>query len=241
MSDPQRLSSKTGSPEALLLSGAQVADPPPSAEEQVWRRLQAATAVAAAGGTTALAAHQAAAGANVAAKGLGLAVLKWGAVVAIAGPVVGLALHRVLTRHPPAASPVAPVAAPSSPNVSADAVEVPEGAERDAPKASGPSAAHPSHVPSAGMSASALRAETRLLESARAKLAAGNADGALEDVAKLGVQFPHGRLLPEREVLAIDSLEASGDRAAARARALAFLAQFPSSPYAARLRQRLQP
>ena len=50
------------------------------------------------------------------------------------------------------------------------------------------------------------------------------------------MEFPHGRLVQEREVLAIDCLAALGEGEAARARAAAFLARFPVSPYAAHVR-----
>ena len=244
MGDPPRLATKTGSPEALLLATAQVGDPPAHAEEELWRRLQAATALTAAGATAAIAAHEAASvGAKIAGKVFWLSVLKWGAVVAIAAPVAGVVAHRALARHAPPPVPVAPMAGPIAPVTATESSLGQPEVRAVAPSAQDfePTSSQGTRVAPVGMSVSALRAESRLLESARAKLAAGDSAAALEDVAKLAAQFPHGRLIPEREVLAIDALEARGDRAPARARALAFLAQFPSSPYAARLRQRFQP
>jgi hypothetical protein len=88
-------------------------------------------------------------------------------------------------------------------------------------------------------SPSALKTESLLLGVARSKFAAGDARGALEDVTQLGVQFPHGSLVQEREVVAIDCLATFDDRRAMRARAVSFLERFPSSPYAAHLRQLL--
>jgi outer membrane protein assembly factor BamD (BamD/ComL family) len=91
------------------------------------------------------------------------------------------------------------------------------------------------------MGTSALTVESDMLAAARARLAAGDPRGALTEIARLGSQFPHGRLLQEREVVAIDSLEALGDNEMARARSTAFLKQFPVSPYAAHLRRILEP
>jgi hypothetical protein len=88
---------------------------------------------------------------------------------------------------------------------------------------------------------SALRAESLLVSGARAKLAAGDARGALDDVARLESKFPRGRLVQEREILAIDSLLAIGNRSAARARGLAFVARFPGSPYSEHLLRRIEP
>ncbi|WP_437995284.1 hypothetical protein WMF26_28685 [Sorangium sp. So ce185] len=50
-------------------------------------------------------------------------------------------------------------------------------------------------------------------------------------------EFPDGRLAAERELVAIDALLRSGRAGGARARAEAFLAQFPSSPHAGRVRR----
>jgi outer membrane protein assembly factor BamD (BamD/ComL family) len=89
-------------------------------------------------------------------------------------------------------------------------------------------------------SRSALLAESALLGDARAKLAAENSRGALDDVARLENRFPHGRLVQEREVVAIDAHAGLGNRAALRARAQAFLERFPQSPYASHVRQSLE-
>jgi hypothetical protein len=103
----------------------------------------------------------------------------------------------------------------------------------------------PQHGPSASRAAlpgstdraSQLRVESGELRAARSKLAAGDFQGALADTARLSAQFPHGVLSQEREVVAIDALTGLGEGAAARSRAQAFLARYPDSPYAARLRR----
>ncbi len=91
------------------------------------------------------------------------------------------------------------------------------------------------------MNTSALTVEGDMLAAARARLAGGDPRGALAEIARLSSQVPHGRLLQEREVVAIDSLEALGDNEGARARSTAFLRQFPASPYAAHMRRILEP
>jgi hypothetical protein len=51
------------------------------------------------------------------------------------------------------------------------------------------------------------------------------------------VEFPEGRLAAEREITAIDALMRRGSAGEARARAQTFLASFPSSPHAERVRR----
>jgi hypothetical protein len=50
-------------------------------------------------------------------------------------------------------------------------------------------------------------------------------------------RFPHGVLVEEREVLAIDVLRTLGKREDARARLAAFAKRFPTSVYLPQLRQ----
>jgi hypothetical protein len=237
MGDPRRLRSESGSLGARLLRSAPRLEPPPRAQEEVWRRLQGATLGAA--GTAlgaALATRTAAAGSNIAGKTFWLAVLKWGAVVAIAAPTVGVAAH--FARRPEAQGSEGPFAtksmvavarAPATPRRPASAAEP---AMKEAPPPA------PASRPS---QASALRAETLLLGAARAKLAAGDNRGALDDVARLEAQFPRGALVQEREVVAIRALAALGNRPGLTARASTFLQRFPDGPYSAHVRQILEP
>jgi hypothetical protein len=83
-----------------------------------------------------------------------------------------------------------------------------------------------------------LQAESSLLAAARARLASGDPKGALEEVAQLAAKFPRGSLTQERELVAIESLEALGPREPLRSRAQAFLDRFPRSPYIRRLLER---
>jgi hypothetical protein len=257
MADPPRLRSESGSWEALLLRSAPSLEPPTFAEDEVWRKLEVASAVGAAAGVTGIAAHAAAsAGSKMIGNSIWLSVLKWGALVAIGAPAAGVTARVLMHRNthetravahtatpPPAAEPANARAAGGSPPDSPQTAPPPERAAVDLPKPGNQQrAGHPpgraesttSDVPSA------LRAESILLGVARGKLAVGDSRGALEDVARLGVQFPHGRLVQEREVLGIDCLAAMGNRQSMRTRARALLERFPDGPYSAHLRQLLE-
>jgi hypothetical protein len=252
MADPPRLRSDSESLEALLLRSSRSCEPPPLAEDEVWRRVQVMTAAGAAVGATGLAVQTASAGSvgsKIAAGGLWLSVMKWTAVVAVALPATGegarWALHR--GAGPAAVSktatpqPLVIAGGPQEQGVAPDSVQATPAAVvvRTAPK---PAASPRAHSASAAESItqdgpSALRKESLSLGAARAKFAAGDARGALDEIARLGAEFPHGRLVQEREVLAMDCLAALGDTESARTRAVAFLGRFPASPYLAHVRQ----
>lgn len=84
--------------------------------------------------------------------------------------------------------------------------------------------------------ASRLKEEASLLRQARAQLRAGDLAGASSLLVTSGRRFSMPELYQEREALAIELLYRSGQTAAAITRAQAFLATFPESPHAARLR-----
>jgi hypothetical protein len=86
-------------------------------------------------------------------------------------------------------------------------------------------------------SGDALAVESALLTEARASLRSGNADGALAALRRLDTRAPHGVLSQEREVLTIEALAASGDRATASRRAAAFVQANPNSPHTPSLRR----
>jgi hypothetical protein len=196
----------------------------------------------------------AAAGSKAAGKALWISVLKWTGVVAIGVPAASLVVHREIrgTRATTAHDAVPSVAAePASirtgsplspdPNPAVTGVDA-KPLDLAKPKSANRAGHTPARVePSQSDTPSALRAESLLLGVARAKLASGDSRGALENVALLGVQFPHGRLVQEREVLAIDCLAAMGDVPSMRTRARAFLTRFSEGPYAAHVRRLLQP
>jgi len=242
MGDPPRLRSNSGSLEAILLASSRSVEPPPFAEEEIWRRLQALSTIGVAAGTAAILTHRvASAGSSLVSKVFSLTALKWAAVVAVGAPAVGVAVHQGLANWKPTVSAVAggrPLR--SSPPPALDVVPRAAFADRSDPDAIDPAAASRSARRHSG-SPSALTIEGDMLAAARAKLAAGDPRACLAEIARLSSEFPHGRLLQEREVIAIDSLGSLGDNEGARARAAAFLRQFPASPYAAHLRRILEP
>lgn len=84
--------------------------------------------------------------------------------------------------------------------------------------------------------ADALLREAALLEKARAGIAR-DPEASLRALDEHREGFGDGQLAAERELLAIDALAQQGRTAEARSRAQAFLARFPSSPYADRVRR----
>ncbi|WP_233562509.1 hypothetical protein [Sorangium cellulosum] len=80
-----------------------------------------------------------------------------------------------------------------------------------------------------------LREAARLAE-IRAALAR-SPEASLSLLDEHRAEFPEGRLVAERELIAIDALVRRGRADQARGRAEAFLAQFPTSPHAERVRR----
>jgi hypothetical protein len=221
-----------------------------------------ASAIGAAG-AAGIAAHAAAsAGTKVIGKAAWLTALKWGMVIAVGVPAIGFAARYALRREThetygaeahvtQAREPLAaPMGSPASPRtrtagtLPADKDDMAPRAlaplEPPRPPASSRAGRSPARTDAAGAEApSALRAESLLLAAARAKFRGGDYHGALDDVARLGAQFPRGRLIQERELVAIDCLAALGDRQTMETRARAFLARFPASPYAAHVHDTL--
>jgi hypothetical protein len=259
MGDPHRLRSESGTLAALLLRSSPTLEPPPSAEEEVWRKLEVISSVGAAAGVAGIASQTAATVTpEIVGKTIWMSLLKWSAVVALGVPTVGIGASWISHRDVPVTAADGQKSAvrlpanvgvevnsvpvdPARTIVSADRVapDVPKTAPRLRPGVPGALGAlgtgHPGLT--SADAPSALKAESAMLGVARAKLASGDMRGALDDVAQLDAQFPHGRLVQEREVVAIDSLAALGDREGAQARAIAFLKRFADSPYEAHLRQ----
>lgn len=248
MADPPRLRSNTGSLEALLLRSARSCEPPAFAEEEVWRRVQAMTAAGATVAAAGLAAKTASVTSKVAARALVPAAMKWGVLIAAGLPVAGAAAHFALHRELSAPRPALTTATapraleiadnppPPSASLGTARATTPTVVVATAPKPA--PAWQPVRRASSSVDASsALREESLALTAARAKFAAGDPRGALDAVARLGAEFPHGRLFQEREVLAMDCLTALGEDDGARARGRTFLDRFPVSPYVAHVRQ----
>ncbi|MBI2389452.1 MAG: hypothetical protein HYV09_07630 [Deltaproteobacteria bacterium] len=96
-------------------------------------------------------------------------------------------------------------------------------------------------VSNAQNGASELAAEKDLIDTARSALLRGNAANALAACATHEKRFPNGKLVEEREYVAIASLTRLGRDAEARARFASFKKRFPQSFYAVTLEQQLEP
>lgn len=105
-----------------------------------------------------------------------------------------------------------------------------------APAASISVAASASAVALATPSKPELASEPAGVAEVRSKLRAGDASGALALLSAIQDQFGAGRMSEDRAVLTIEALAASGNTAAARANADAFLKAHPTSPFASRVR-----
>jgi hypothetical protein len=81
-----------------------------------------------------------------------------------------------------------------------------------------------------------FREELALVSTARSALESGDAAACMRAVARYDERFHAGTFAHEIEVLRIEALAASGDRAQAHSRAEKFLAANPKSPYAERVR-----
>jgi hypothetical protein len=88
--------------------------------------------------------------------------------------------------------------------------------------------------------ARALGEQVASLDRAERALAAGDAAEALRLVDDYESRFPTGSLLQEATVVRVDALMKLGRHDAASAVGDAFLSSHPTSPYAAKLRRRLQ-
>jgi len=128
------------------------------------------------------------------------------------------------TETPPARAAAVPV--PSIPQSPTSAID---------PASTSSVAAFPLLEPAA-LRKSQLEQEAKLLERARAELRSGALAAAFATLEASRSKFSLPELYQEREALAIELLHRSGQQAAASERVRAFVARFPESPHAARLR-----
>ncbi|MBK8217573.1 MAG: hypothetical protein IPK71_27920 [Myxococcales bacterium] len=174
-------------------------------------------------------------GAAVGSGATALARLKAAMVVGALGAfAAGVAVGRASAPRsapPPAPSAIALSSAPTATESAAPVVtSAPSAVVSAVPTAQVP----PSATPSATMIPTAvgdLSKEQILLDTARAALARGRAEDALAAVASHAAQFPHGRLVEDREAVAVQALAAAGRTDEARARAQRFRARYPRSIY----------
>ncbi len=174
-------------------------------------------------------------------------VAKWIAATALlAGAAVPAV--RYLRQHSPDAPPTANALSPGAPSTPATPTAARasalngELAPSDPPNTAPDPAAAPSGAPASihaeakPAAPAALSDELSALDTARSALASGNATTALSDLDAYARNFPHGKLGLEAEVLRIDALAKSGQTAAAKKRAQAFMKRHPDSVLASRVR-----
>jgi hypothetical protein len=236
MTDPKRWSdgSEATELERELLVAGQSVGLPESERRALWASI--ALSLPAAPPPPTLSPQHAAAGASG-------AVVKAVLVLAtLAGVSVGAA--HFMQRGAPsesapkaraAASAASAVDAPASSSASASATVTSAAPSVPAPPATpGDSKARP-------LPASQLREESLALLEARAALRSGDAARSLALLEQSRQRFARGALSQEREALTIQALSQSGDKAAARRRAQAFLRAHPQSPYVADVHQLARP
>jgi len=76
-----------------------------------------------------------------------------------------------------------------------------------------------------------LSEQLRLIDAARAAVAAGNSSAASQALSTYGSKFPHGSFGQEAAVLRIETVDLQGNHGQASALARSFLAQHPNSPH----------
>ncbi len=249
MNEPRRMIEESESEfERSLLGAGTAYELAPDVRQKTLSALGllgvAAVPVAAAASTSASMAPPAASASLLAKLGwikvLGIAALGTAVVV----PAGYLLSQRGAPQEQPAkpavaapANVAAPAATPASPDEAREPAELPP-----AETAVAKSSAKPERFESKPAdSSAALRAELSSLDAARAMLASGNPSGALSALDAYDRANPRGRLKLEAEVLRIDALAGSGRRDAAKKRAEAFLAKYPNSVLASRVRRYTKP
>jgi hypothetical protein len=213
--------------------------------EEARAKTLAALGVAATGAAAAGLAAGAGKTASIAPKAAGLGVgtlLKWLAVgVAAVATTAGAAV--VVTRaSAPRVAVSAPV--PIATNVTSAASAFATTATTAAPAVTAsaspttdlPSAPPLAAPPVASAPKPTLADEVALVDRARSALASGDFGGALRAVSEYESRFPRGAFTQEAEIVRIDALARSGQRAAATRAAKRFVAIYPSSAHAARMR-----
>ena len=241
MSDPERiLKSATADPAVReLLQSLREAAPRSDAAIQSWAAMAAKVAALpkvapapAAAPAPGIASHVAPALASVVGGKLAVGLV-------IAGFLgVGGYWYRAEHRAPnQIVNPVssAPVTVPSAMQAPSASGPVPVAAP-DAPRTAAPALA--SAAPSSAFSGthlSRLDAEASLVATVRRELHGGDPRAALGTLRQLQSQFPKGELGQERDVLTVEALVASGNSAAAKSKAAAFIAAHPASPLSTKL------
>jgi hypothetical protein len=183
--------------------------------------------------------------ASPAGKSLAWLAAKWLGTGAVVGLAVGGGATLLSTpgaprqESPPAiTAPIereAPASAPAPRPAPAAAEPEPE-EEKPAPRASNAKSVATDPVETL-VAADTLPREIELLDEARAALRSGAPQRALSSLDRYAKEFPRGRLSTEALVVRIDALVRSGQTVAARSLGERFLASYPNSPHAPRIKQ----
>lgn len=245
MKAPERLleSSQNAGVRELLGAGL-IERPRPAALRSTALALGISSSVVAASTTASAAAVTSAAPslALIAAKWVALGTLGGVALAGSASLVSDWSAPRAPVTAPQrvrstSAATAAPVTVSASPIVEA----APEIVTPPSPKPIGAKPASITTTPSGPASASlpaaqSLSREIALIDGSRRALGAGNAAAALQQLDEYASLARTGTLDREAQLLRIDALSQSGQRAAALALAQRYLASYPNDPHAARLR-----
>lgn len=173
------------------------------------------------------------------------ALVKWGGVALLA---LGAGAAWLATRQPPAppASPPAPRAVatreappPPSPSASA-ATPALAPAVTAAPSERAPSPSVARRVTAPPGSADALAEELKALDRARSALRAGDAAGALQELARYDRAYPRGALRSEALMVRVEALVRSGRKTEAEKLAEPILTANPDGLAARRLKGLLE-
>lgn len=217
--------------EARAIVDAARAGEDPSAQRRAQLRNQVMLGVAAAGGVSGASAVAHAKGAAA----TGNLVWKLTASVVVMGAVgAGAGAMMNALDEPPPPQATATNTVPSAATTSAQVVAptaVTSSAPPTAPKTTPPSRA------AAPRNRSSLAQETELLAEAQRALQTGQADRALELLDQHEDEHAHGVLEEERSAARVLALCQMQKRDEAHAAAARFLARYPSSPHASRVRR----
>jgi hypothetical protein len=243
MTEPRRLRDLEGtsSLQHSLLGAMADEAPRPDAKERTLAAL--GVSAGAVGGA-------AAATAAIAKGGTSLVWVKWlGALLAVG--IVGGATYYVGTRgsvEPVASSSARTVQVQSAPKVAqreepaASTSSVPTLAAEQLPTVVAPAATavtaprgSAEHMPRATSADGTLAEELALMDAARTALAAGEPARSITAVDAYEARFPHGAFVQEAEFVRVRALFEAKDPGGRRA-AQAFLTQYPTSPYASKVR-----
>lgn len=161
------------------------------------------------------------------AAGVVIGALAGGGLVAVSRPSpVAPPVIAARSVDVPAAAPVAPSASPLAQEPALDAAPPVLEPRARTPRASASASASPSLSASRDVD---LATERSLLERARSALARGDATAALLATAQHEREFPDGKLVEEREVLAVEALVKAGRTSEAAERGARFRKAYPRS------------